>query len=240
MACAVDLRHAAIVQRATGMFELCVSRFSQTLAIGVMAVTMRIGPAARAQEKVLRAVLRAEVRTVDPHWTTQTIGGIHGMLIYDTLFGNDDDGRPHPQMVDTYEISPDRKVYTFTLRDGLKFHDGSPVGPKDAIASLKRWGVKDGVGQRLLSFTEKFEIVDAKTFRLVLTKPYAMVLETLGKTGPSLPVIMREKDALFNANTQVTKAIYPAPLNFSQQLWVPGSKTVDLKNPDSVPRPGNE
>src|SRR5687768_1231746 len=97
-------------------------------------------PEAVAQEKVLRAVMHADVRTLDPFWTTQTIAGIHAMLVYDTLFGNDENDRPKPQMVDTYDISPDRKTYTFKLRDGLKFHDGSPVTTKDVIASLKRWG----------------------------------------------------------------------------------------------------
>jgi microcystin degradation protein MlrC len=43
----------------------------------------------QAQEKVLKAVMHADVRTLDPHWTTQTIAGIHGMLVYDTLFGID-------------------------------------------------------------------------------------------------------------------------------------------------------
>src|SRR5260370_8347000 len=163
------LRRAGIVQGDKGMFELRISRFGQALVVAAIVLTTLLAPAARAEEKVLRAVLHADVRTLDPHWTTQTIASIHGMLVYDTLFGNDDDGRPHPQIVDTYDITPHPTIYTFTLRDGLKFHDGSPVGPKDAIASLKRWAVKDGVGQRLLSFTEKFEIVDAKTFRLVLT-----------------------------------------------------------------------
>src|ERR671913_328129 len=125
-------------------------------------------PQAVAQEKVLRAVMHADVRTLDPFWTTQTIAGIHAMLVYDTLFGNDEDGRPHPQMVGKYEVSQDRKTYDFTLRDGLKFHDGSPVATKDVIASIKRWGARDPVGQRLFSFTEKLEAVDDKSFRLVL------------------------------------------------------------------------
>jgi peptide/nickel transport system substrate-binding protein len=105
-----------------------------------------LAPAAQAQEKVLRAVMHADVRTLDPMWTTQTIAGIHGMIVYDTLFGNDEDGRPHPQMVGKYEVSQDRKTYDFTLRDGLKFHDGSPVATKDVIASIKRWGARDPVG----------------------------------------------------------------------------------------------
>src|SRR6187397_304922 len=94
-------------------------------------VALLLPLAASAQEKVLRAVLHADVRVIDPIWTTQTIANIHGALIYDTLFGNDADQKPQPQMVDKYEISPDRLNYTFTLRDGLKFHDGSPVATKD-------------------------------------------------------------------------------------------------------------
>jgi peptide/nickel transport system substrate-binding protein len=125
-----------------------------------------------AQEKVLRAVLHADVRVLDPIWTTQTIANIHGMLVYDTLFGNDADMQPKPQMVDKVDITEDKLVYTFTLRDKLKFHDGSPVTSNDVIASLGRWGKKDGVGQRLYSFVDKVEAVDAKTFRMTLTKPY--------------------------------------------------------------------
>src|SRR5215216_4802026 len=193
-----------------------------------------------AQEKVLRAVLHADVRTLDPFWTTQTIAGIHGMLVYDTLFGNDADVRPKPQMVDTYDISADKKTYTFTLRNGLKFHDGSPVTTKDVIASLRSWATRDGVGQRLFHFTEKLEAVDDKTFRLILREPYGMVLETLGKSGTSVPIIMREKEALTDPNSQITEAIGSGPFKFAKDQWVPGSKTVYLKNADYVPRPGNE
>lgn len=199
-----------------------------------------VAPQAQAQEKVLRAVLHADVRTLDPFWTTQTIAGIHGMLVYDTLFGNDEDNRPKPQMVDTYEISADKKTYTFKLRDGLKFHDGSPVTTKDVIASLRRWGAKDPAGQRLFSFTDTLEAIDDKSFRLTLKEPYGMVLETLGKTGTSVPVIMREKEALTDPNTQITEAIGSGPFKFAKDQWVPGSKTVYLKNADYVPRPGNE
>ena len=119
-----------------------------------LAVPFVVQAPAQAQEKVLRAVMHADVRVIDPIWTTQTIANIHGALIYDTLFGNDGNQKPQPQMVGKYEISPDRLTYTFTLRDGLKFHDGSPVTTKDVIASLKRWGAKDGVGIRLFAYVK--------------------------------------------------------------------------------------
>ena len=197
-------------------------------------------PSARAEEKVLRAVLHADMRVLDPIWTTATVASIHGALVYDTLFGNDAKGDAKPQMVDKYDISADRLTYTFTLRDGLKFHDGTPVTSKDVIPSLKRWAARDGVGQRLFGFVEKLDAVDAKTFRMVLNKPYGMVLESLGKTATSIAVIMREADALTDPQTQVKTAIGSGPFKFAADLWVPGSKAVYLKNADYVPRPGNE
>jgi len=196
--------------------------------------------AAQAQEKVLRAVLHADVRTLDPMWTTQTIANIHGMLVYDTLFGNDGQMNPKPQMVDKYTVSEDRLLYRFTLRPGLKFHDGSPVTTKDVIASLKRWSARDGVGQRLFSFVEAIAAEDANTFTMKMKQPYGMVLESLGKTNSSVPAIMREQEALTDPQKQVTEAIGSGPYKFAKDQWVPGSKAVYLKNKDYVPRPGNE
>ena len=180
--------------------------------------------------------MHADVRVIDPVWTTQTIANIHGALIYDTLFGNDADQKPQPQMVGKYEVSPDRLLYTFTLRDALKFHDGSPVTTKDVIASLKRWGAKDGVGQRLLGYVSEMKAVDDKTFTMALKEPYGMVLESLGKSGSSIAAIMREKEALTDAQTQVKEAIGSDPYVFAKDQWVPGSKAVYLKNKDYVPR----
>jgi len=205
-----------------------------------LAAAMAGSAIAQAQQKVLRAVLHADVRTLDPIWTTQTIAGIHAMLIYDTLYGNDDALSPQPQMVGKHEISEDKLTYTFTLRDGLKFHDGAPVATKDVLASLKRWAARDNVGQRLFSFVDRLEPVDDKTFRMVLKKPYGMVLESLGKSGTSVAVIMREQDAMTDPQQQIKEAIGSGPFKFSKDEWVPGSKTVYLKNPDYVPRPGSE
>ena len=188
---------------------------------GLAALTLPFS--AMAQEKVLKAVMHADVRVIDPIWTTQTIANIHGALVYDTLFGNDANQKPQPQMVGKYEISPDRLTYTFTLRDGLKFHDGSPVTSKDAIASIKRWGAKDGVGQRLMGYVTALDAVDDKTFKMVLREPYGMVLESLGKTGSSIAAIMREKDAQTDPQQQVKESIGSGPFIFAKDQWVPGS-----------------
>ena len=205
---------------------------------GLLALTLPLTASvgAMAQEKVLRAVMHADVRVIDPIWTTQTIANIHGALVYDTLFGNDADQKPQPQMVGKYEISPDRLTYTFTLRDGLKFHDGSLVTTKDVIASLKRWGAKDGVGQRLMGFVTELKAVDDKTFVMVLKEPYGMVLESLGKSQSSIAAIMREKDAMTDPQQQVKESVGSGPFVFAKDQWVPGSKAVYLKFKDYVPR----
>ncbi|WP_374445091.1 ABC transporter substrate-binding protein, partial [Stella sp.] len=99
-----------------------VARLTLLVAAG-LAVGCGL-PALAQQPKTLRVTMHADVRQLDPFWTTQTIAGIHGMMVYDTLFASDDKLEPKPQMVESWTVSPDRKTYVFTLREGLKFHDG--------------------------------------------------------------------------------------------------------------------
>ena len=122
--------------------------------LAAFAVTFAAAPTLAQQPKVLKVTMHADVRTLDPFWTTQTIAGIHGLMVFDTLFSSDADLKPQPQMVDTWTVSDDRKVYAFTLRDGLTFHDGSKVTSKDVVASMKRWWQRDGAGKQLFNYTD--------------------------------------------------------------------------------------
>jgi peptide/nickel transport system substrate-binding protein len=205
------------------------------LALGA-ALALALPPAAVAQQKTLRVAMHADVRSVDPFWSTQTIIGIHANMVYDTLFSSDIDLKPQPQMVDTWTVSDDRKTYSFTLRDGLRFHDGSPVTTKDVIASLQRWGKRDGAGKTLFEFTASLEARDAKTFVWTLREPYGLLIDTIAKSGTSLPVILREKEALVDPFQQITEVVGSGPFMFKRDEWVPGSKTVYTKFNDYVPR----
>jgi peptide/nickel transport system substrate-binding protein len=84
---------------------------------------------ARAQKSggTLRFVAQADLKILDPVWTTAYITRNHAYLVYDTLFGTDDKLQVRPQMVDRHGVSRDGMKYTFSLRDGLKWHDGQPV-----------------------------------------------------------------------------------------------------------------
>ena len=129
--------------------------------LAVAAVMASLPGPAHAQ-KTLRAVMHSDLKILDPIWTTAYIVRNHGYMIYDTLFATDADGQIKPQMVDKYEVSADQLTHTFTLRDGLLWHDGQPVTSEDCIASIKRWGAKDSAGQKLMSFVAGLEAKDAK------------------------------------------------------------------------------
>src|SRR5579872_2068928 len=102
-------------------------------------------------QATLRLVPHSDLKVLDPVWTTAYITRNHGYMIYDTLFAKDSDLHVQPQMVDKYESSPDRLTWTFILRDGLQWSDGTPVTAEDCIASIKRWGARDAMGQLLMT-----------------------------------------------------------------------------------------
>ena len=142
---------------------------------------------ARAADKVLRFVQNGNMTILDPIWTTAYVTRTHGYFIYDTLFSMNEKNEVKPQMVDKYEVSADKTQWTFTLRDGLEWHDGKPVAPADCIQSVKRWGARDAMGLKLMDFVKDWKVVDAKTFTMILKEPYGLVLESLGKPSSNVP-----------------------------------------------------
>ena len=206
--------------------------------MALVGALLTLGPPAFAQgEKTVRAVMHAEVKWVDPHWTTANITQQHAYMIYETLFALDAKGNPRPQMVDTFRMSPDKLTYTFVLRNGLKWHDGQPVRAIDAVASLKRWAVKDAAGQKLMAKTASLEATDDKTLVLKLKEPYGLVLRALAKEYSYVPFIIPERQAVQPADKAFEgDKIGSGPFIFSEKEWVPGAKTVYLRNKDYVPR----
>jgi peptide/nickel transport system substrate-binding protein len=157
-------------------------------------------------------------------------------MVYDTLFSSDAALNPQPQMVEKWNVSEDRKIYEFILRDGLKFHDGSPVTSKDVVASMNRWGKRDGAGKQLFEYTASLVATDDKTFVWTLKEPYGLLIDILAKTGTSIPFVMREKEAMVDAFQQIQEVVGSGPFVFKRDEWVPGSKTVYEKFAAYVPR----
>ena len=139
-------------------------------------------------------------------------------------------------MVDKWGVSDDKKTYTFTLRAGLKFHDGQDVTSADVVASIRRWAVRDGAAQHMFKRVADTPIKDEKTFQIVLKEPYGLVLDALGKIETNLPVIMRKKDAETDPNQQVTTKVGSGPFMFNERETRSGQRYVYDRNPNYVPR----
>ena len=212
-------------------------RQSLRAAAAVLATSLAWqSPATAEDENVLRVIPHADLKVLDPIWTTAYISRNHGYLIYDTLFAMDENFEPQPQMVDSWTASDDGLEWTFTLRDGLAFHDGAPVTSADVIASLERWGAKDGMGQQLMAAMNEMIAVDDKTFQFKLNAPFGLVLESIGKISSNVPFIMPARIAATSPDEQVPEQIGSGPFKFEADEWVPGSTVVYTKNEDYVPR----
>jgi len=194
-----------------------------------------IPPAFADGKKIITAVMHSDLRIIDPGFTTAYITRDHGYMVYDTLVATDANFKVQPQMAD-WKISDDRLTYTFTLRDGLKWHDGAPVTAEDCVASLKRWGKNDGMAQKLMDFTAAIEAADAKTILLKLKEPYSLVLETLAKPSALVAFIMPKRLAETPAGQQIAEQIGSGPFKFVKSEFQPGVKAVYEKNTDYVPR----
>jgi peptide/nickel transport system substrate-binding protein len=186
--------------------------------------------------KVLRIAPHSNLTILDPIWTTAYITRNHGYMIYDTLFAMDAKGRIQPQMVERYQTSKDGRTWTFTLRDGLEFHDGKPVTSEDVIASLARWGKRDAMGEKLLSEAEGMEAVNVSTFRIKLKQPYGLVLESLGKPSSNVPFIMPRRVADTPADKQIDDTTGSGPFVFLKDEWRPGERVVYQKFARYKPR----
>ncbi len=191
-------------------------------------------PPAAAQ--TLKAVMHSDVKILDPIWTTAYIVRNHGYMVYDTLLALDDKLQIRPQMLEGWTVSDDKLTWTFTLRDGLLFHDGKPVTAEDCVASIKRWGTRDAMGQKLMAFTQALNVIDAKTFQLVLKEPYGLVLQSLAKPSALVPFIMPKRIADTPGTTQISEFVGSGPFVFRRDLWRPGERAVYDKFKDYRPR----
>jgi peptide/nickel transport system substrate-binding protein len=187
-------------------------------------------------ETVLRIRPYGDLQGLDPVVNTDNTIRNHGYMVYDTLFALDAGFMPRPQMVESWTTSPDDLTWTFRLRPGLRFHDGAPVTSADAVASLRRWAKRDGLGQLLLARMAELETVDADSFRLTLTRPWSLVLEALATPSSKTLFVMPARVAEAPADRAITDPTGSGPYVFRRDLWVAGARVVYDRNPAYVPR----
>jgi peptide/nickel transport system substrate-binding protein len=212
----------------------------RNFAVGAGAVAIAAPAVLRharaADASVLRFIPQSDLRVLDPIWTTAYVTRNHGYMVFDTLFAIDDKFKPHPQMVDHYDVSADKLTYNFVLRDGLKWHDGQKVRGADCTQSIKRWMARDALGQTMATAIADFEGGDDKNFSIKLKTPFPLLIDALAKVSSLAPFMMPERLAKTDPFKQVTEMVGSGPFKFVKEEYQPGNKIVYVKNTDYVPR----
>ena len=200
------------------------------VVLAAASVAGLLGPMT-VQAETLKAVMNSDLKILDPIWTTAYVQRGFGYMVWDTLFALDDKLQVQPEMADKWEVSPDKLTWTFTLRDGLVWSDGAPVTSEDCIQSIKRWGARDSMGQKMLASVAGFEASDARTFKMKMKEPYGLVLESLGKPSANVPFMMPKRVAETDPFTQIKAedVIGSGPFVFIAKEWKPGEKVVFVK-----------
>ncbi len=208
------------------------SRWLPALAF---AIAMGVAPLAQAQTGVLKVVPQSDIVLLDPVFGTAAISNIGGTMIYESLFAWDSNLQPKPEMAGSWSVSPDSLTWRFTLRPGLRFHDGSAVTTADVIPSLRRWMEFDGGGGKLAAATADMVAIDPATFEIRLKRPFPAMLSVLAAAPSRFPAVMRAKD-IPTERKQVNTAIGSGPFRYVPEGRVSGSQVVYARNPDYVPR----
>ncbi len=185
---------------------------------------------------ILRFVPQTDLVNMDPIWGTSYSVRNAGLLVWDTLYGVDDKLAPQRQMVESEEVSADGLVWTFRLRPGQRFHDGSPVLARDVVASLRRWAARDVMGQNIVAVQQDLVVVDDRSFRWSLKQPFPKMLYALAKSNTPCTFIMPERIANTDPFKVITEYIGSGPMRFVTAEWTAGSKAVFERFEDYVPR----
>ncbi len=205
--------------------------------LGVAATGVVGAPAfSQSSSKVLKFVPQANLANFDPIWGTQYVVRNASQLVWDTLYGIDNKLQPKRQMVESEEMSADGLTWTFKLRPGLKFHDGSPVRAVDCVASITRWSARDPMGLMIKAIQKELVAVNDTTFKWVLSKPYPKMLFALGKVGTPICFIMPERIAKTDPFKQIEEYIGSGPMRFARNEWKPGALAVFERFADYQPR----
>ncbi len=205
-----------------------------TAGVAASLAMPSIGKGAAASP--LKFIPQSDLTILDPIITTVYTARNHGYMVFDTLFGMDSNYKIQPQMLESYSVEDNGLRWKLTLRDGLMWHDGEKVLAKDCVASVRRWGARDGIGSLLMARTAELNALDDKTFEFRMKRPFALLPYALGKISTPMCAIMPERLAKTDPFKAVTEMVGSGPFKFKADEWISGARAVYTKNDRYVPR----
>lgn len=192
-------------------------------AAAVTLVSANIAYSART-DLVIGVVL--EPPHLDP---TATAAGAVDEILYANVFEGltriGPNGEVLPGLAESWDISEDGKVYTFKLREGVTFHDGTTFDAEDVKFTLERAIAEDSVNAQKILFAaiETVEAVDPQTVKVTLKQPQGSFLYNMG-WGDAIIV------APESAETNKEKPVGTGPFRFDR--WAKGASVTLTRNPD--------
>jgi peptide/nickel transport system substrate-binding protein len=173
----------------------------------------------------LAIALNAEPATLDWASTTAIVTRAVAWNIFEQLFAYDKGYQVRPMLATDYKVSANKLTYTITLRQGVKFHDGSTMGPADVIASINRWGEVSRVGSNLVGRIATMTAQGGNAVVIKLKKPFTPLIASLAEVKQSA-VIMPAKIAKAAGKNKLTNAqlIGTGPYKFVS--WSPGQNVT--------------
>ncbi|HVH31334.1 MAG TPA: ABC transporter substrate-binding protein, partial [bacterium] len=154
---------------------------SGLLAVAVALALLVIGPGqmpVRAQAKTATIALYADAVTLDPFDSNDNLSLSVERTVYDGLVGFTPDMKLKPQLAASWEASPDARVFTFHLRRGVKFHDGTAFNAEAVKINFDR--VRDPAQKlrrySLYEMIDSITVLDEATVRFTLRKPFGAML----------------------------------------------------------------
>ena len=136
----------------------------------------------------LRVVSQASIGNIDPISSSAGVAWAVSSQIYDVPFAADGSFQPQLQMLEDWSISDDGLVWSFTIRDGLMWHDGDPVTAEDFKATLERAFDSYYTGWQELGSRAEVGVVDDKTWTLNFEAPFGLVLDSLSFNTEGFPI----------------------------------------------------
>ncbi|MDJ0387150.1 ABC transporter substrate-binding protein [Roseomonas sp. E05] len=210
--------------------------FRGAAGIAAAGALPRFAIAQGSAARVLKFIPQSDLAVADPIVTTAYVTRNHSYLVWDTLYGFDEDYKPQPQMVQGHVVEDGGRRVTMTLRDGLKFHDGEPVRARDCVASIRRWAARDALGQVMMTVLDELSAPDDKTIAFRFKRPFPLLFDALGKPATPVCFMMPERLAKTDPAVAVKEIIGSGPFRWNAKERVPGARVVYDRFEDYVPR----
>ncbi len=159
----------------------------------------------------------------------------YSMLVYDSLLAYDENFNLVPWLAESYEVSPDGKTITFKLREGLKWHDGTPLTSKDVAFTFQYIKENKPTGGMytpdIIKFFNYAETPDDRTVIIHLTEPYLFALDAFGFEYIVPEHIWKDIESWdWDRSLAPQYAIGSGPFKFVK--WVEGEYVELVKNED--------